>query len=186
VAQRAGTIHAFAIALDEYLADDFVITIDDEYARMWNAVGAMAGLVLLVQDAQPQYRRCIDVRDKRVGDIARFDEFLLFLGRIVSNDDETDAGFREGLNRTLQLPELRPAEGSPVDRAHGQEHRALVQEEWLDAVDFFAVVQRTYRRELRADGQTGIKIVRVFVQEHVVQVELLGMDWLRDGHETGE
>jgi hypothetical protein len=100
--------------------------------------------------------------------------------RIVRDDDDSDPSLCVGLNVILQLPELRSTEGSPINGAHRKKYRSFVSEKLFDIVNFLAIVNRANRRELRTYRKTGIKRIRVLVEEHVVQIGL-GLKRLHHG-----
>ena len=77
VTQGAFSIDSFSEALDENLTNDLVVGTQDEYTRMGYAESRLVRADRLVQNPQGADGRCLDVGDKRVGDLASFCERLL-------------------------------------------------------------------------------------------------------------
>ena len=77
VTQRAFSIDPLSEALDEHFTNDLVIGAHDEYTRMGYTEGRLVRADRLVQNPQGADGRCLDVGDKRVGDLAGVCERLL-------------------------------------------------------------------------------------------------------------
>ena len=77
VTQRAFSIDPLSEALDEHFTNDLVIGAHDEYARMGYTESRLVRADRLVQNPQGADGRCLDVGDKRVGDLTSLCERLL-------------------------------------------------------------------------------------------------------------
>ncbi len=104
-----------AVAFEEDLGADNTLFIEDERPWVRHAFGLAFGG--LVEDVVILDRLAAGIRQEEEGDLRLVGELFENRRLVVADPDDLDSGFLDRLEITLQLDQLRTAEGSPVGRA---------------------------------------------------------------------
>ena len=112
--QHVAEVGAVAEILLGELGLNNAVCIDDENARMRNAVGEVTGFIVLIEDTKGIHDRDVFIMKHVKRDPPLLFNVLQRLDRIISDRGHSHTGFNKlGIN-FIQLHELINAEGSPL------------------------------------------------------------------------